>query len=142
MAGDRFVCVGDTLAFVDPIFSSGVYIAMQTGEMAAEEILAAFAERRFEARRFNGYARRVRRGVSPFVRFIRRYYEPAFLEVFLQPRDRLGVLGGVLGVLAGGAFLRMRLRMRSSLAIFFLLVRVKRWRRRWRGRPVESRLEW
>ena len=142
VAGDRFVCVGDTLAFVDPIFSSGVYIAMQTGEMAAGEILAAFAERRFEARRFNGYVRRVRRGVSPFVRFIRRYYEPAFLEVFLQPRDRLGVLSGVLGVLAGGAFLRMRLRMRSSLAIFFALVRVKRWLRRWRGRPVESRLEW
>ncbi len=142
VAGDRFVCVGDTLAFVDPIFSSGVYIAMQTAEMAAAEILAAFAERRFEARRFNAYARRARRGVGPFVRFIRRYYEPAFLEVFLQPRNRLGVLDGVLGVLAGGAFLRMRLRMKCSLAVFFLLVRANRWVRRWRGRPVESRLNW
>jgi flavin-dependent dehydrogenase/glycosyltransferase involved in cell wall biosynthesis len=142
VAGDRFVCIGDTLAFVDPIFSSGVYIAMQTGEMAAAEILAAFAERRFEARRFNAYARRVRRGVGPFVRFIRRYYEPAFLEIFLQPRNELGVLDGVLGVLAGGAFLRMRVRMRCSLGIFFALVRANRWVRRWRGRPVESRLEW
>ena len=142
VAGDRFVCVGDTLAFVDPIFSTGVYIAMQTGEMAAAEILAAFAERRFEARRFNAYVRRVRHGIGPFVRFIRRYYEPAFLEVFLQPRNRLGVLDGVLGVLAGGAFLRMRVRMRCSLGIFFVLVRANRWVRRWRGRSVESRLEW
>jgi flavin-dependent dehydrogenase len=142
VAGDRFLCVGDTLAFVDPIFSSGVYIAMQTGEMAAAEILAAFAEDRFEARRFNGYVRRVRRGVSPFVRFIRRYYEPAFLEVFLQPRNRLGILDSVLGVLAGGAFLRMRLRMRGSLTVFFAIVRINRWLRRLRGRPVESRLEW
>lgn len=142
VAGDRFLCVGDTLAFVDPIFSSGVYIAMQTGEMAATEILAAFAEDRFEARRFNAYARRVHRGVSPFVRFIRRYYEPAFLEIFLQPRNRLGILDSVLGVLAGGAFLRMRLRMRGSLAVFFAIVRVNRWVRRWRGRPVESRLGW
>jgi len=142
VAGDRFLCVGDTLAFVDPIFSSGVYIAMQTGEMAASEILAAFAEDRFEARRFTAYARRVHRGVSPFVRFIRRYYEPAFLEVFLQPRNRLGILDSVLGVLAGGAFLHMRLRMRGSLAVFFAIVRVNRWVRRWRGRPVESRLEW
>jgi flavin-dependent dehydrogenase len=142
VAGDRFLCVGDALAFVDPIFSSGVYIAMQTGEMAAAEILAAFAEDRFEARRFNAYARRVRRGVSPFIRFIRRYYEPAFLEVFLQPRNRLGILDSVLGVLAGGAFLRMRLRMRGSLTVFFAIVRVNRWVRRWRGRPVESRLEW
>jgi flavin-dependent dehydrogenase len=142
VAGDRFVCVGDTLTFVDPIFSTGVYIAMQTGEMAAAEILAAFAEGRFEARRFNAYARRVRRGTSPFVRFIRRYYEPAFLEVFLQPRNGLGVLDGVLGVLAGGAFLRMRVRMRCSLGIFFALVGVNRWLRRWHGRAVESRLEW
>jgi flavin-dependent dehydrogenase len=142
VAGDRFLCVGDTLAFVDPIFSSGVYIAMQTGEMAAAEILAAFAEDRFEARRFNAYVRRVHRGVSPFVRFIRRYYEPAFLEVFLQPRNRLGILDSVLGVLAGGAFLRMRLRMRGSLAVFFAIVRINRWLRRWRGRPVESRLGW
>ena len=142
VAGDRFLCVGDTLAFVDPIFSSGVYIAMQTGEMAAAEILAAFAEDRFEARRFTAYARRVHRGVSPFVRFIRRYYEPAFLEVFLQPRNRLGILDSVLGVLAGGAFLRMPLRMRGSLAVFFAIVRVNRWVRRWRGRPVESRLGW
>jgi hypothetical protein len=115
---------------------------MQTGELAAAEILAAFAEDRFEARRFSAYVRRVRRGLSPFIRFIRRYYEPAFLEVFLQPRNRLGILDSVLGVLAGGAFLRMRLRMRSSLTVFFAMVRVNRWLRRWRGRPVESRLGW
>jgi flavin-dependent dehydrogenase len=142
VTGDRFLCIGDALAFVDPIFSSGVYIALQTGEMAAEEILAAFAENRFEARRFNAYARRVRRGVSPFVRFIRRYYEPAFIEIFLQPRERLAMLDSVTGVLAGGAFLRMRLKMWGSLTVFFAIVRVNRWVRRWRGRPVESRLEW
>lgn len=141
-AGDRFLCVGDALAFVDPIFSSGVYIAMQTAELAAAEILAAFATGRFSARRFDAYARRVHRGTSAFVRFIRLYYEPAFLEVFLQPRNRFGMLDSVLGVLAGGAFLRMRLRMRASLTLFFAIVRVNRWVRRWRGRPVESRLGW
>ena len=142
VAGDRFLCVGDTLAFVDPIFSSGVYIALQTGEMAATEIRAAFDENRFEARRFDAYTRRVRRGVSPFVRFIRRYYEPAFIEIFLQPSARLAMLDSVTGVLAGGAFLRMRLKMWGSLTVFFAVVRVNRWVRRWRGRPVESRLEW
>ena len=55
---------------------------------------------------------------------------------------RLGILDSVLGVLAGGAFLRMRLRMRGSLTVFFAIVRVNRWLRRWRGRPVESRLSW
>jgi hypothetical protein len=115
---------------------------MQTGEMAAAEILAAFADGRFEARRFEGYARRVRRGVSPFVRFIRRWYEPAFIEIFLRPRERLGMLDSVTGVLAGGAFLRMRLKMWGSLTVFFAIVRANRWVRRWRGQAVESRLEW
>lgn len=142
VAGDRFLCVGDALAFVDPIFSSGVYVALQTGEMAAAAILSAFADGRFEARRFRAYTRRVRRGVSPFVRFIRRWYEPAFVEIFLKPRERLGMLDSVTGVLAGGAFLRMRLKMWGSLTVFFAIVRANRWVRRWRGRPVESRLEW
>jgi len=142
VAGDRFLCVGDALAFVDPIFSSGVYVALQTGEMAAAEILAAFADGHFEARRFRGYARRVRRGVGPFVRFIRHWYEPAFVEIFLQPRERLGMLDNVTGVLAGGAFLRRRLRMWGSLTVFFAVVRANRWVRRWRGKPVESRLGW
>jgi flavin-dependent dehydrogenase len=142
VAGDRFLCVGDALAFVDPIFSSGVFVAMQTAEMAAAEILAAFADGRFQASRFRAYARRVRRGVGPFVRFIRRWYEPAFVEIFLRPSERLNMLDSVTGVLAGGAFLRMRLRMWASLTVFFTIVRANRWVRRWRGRPVASRLEW
>ena len=70
--GDRFVCVGDAIAFVDPIFSSGVYIATQSAELASVEILKAFRENRFEARRFRGYQRRVRNGMQPFQRFIRQ----------------------------------------------------------------------
>jgi 2-polyprenyl-6-methoxyphenol hydroxylase-like FAD-dependent oxidoreductase len=142
VVGDRFLCVGDAVAFVDPIFSSGVYIAMQSAEMAAAEILRAFHDGRFEAARFRGYERRFRKGVNPFFKFIRQYYDPSFLEVFLNPQDRAGILDSVTGVLAGGAFLGMRLRMRLSLGLFFTLVRITRWVRRRRGRPVESRLEW
>jgi flavin-dependent dehydrogenase len=142
VVGDRFLCVGDAVAFVDPIFSSGVFIAMQTAELASRDILRAFREGRFEASRFKRYERRVRRGMSPFFRFIRYYYEPAFLDIFLQPRETLGMLDTVTGVLAGGAFLRMPWRMRLSLAAFFAVVTVNRWVRRRRGLPVESRLEW
>lgn len=142
VVGDRFVCVGDAVAFVDPIFSSGVFIAMQSAELAAIEIRKAFRDGRFEAARFMGYERRFRKGVSPFIRFIHNYYEPSFLEIFLRPRETAGMLDSVTGVLAGGAFLRMPLRMRLSLGLFFTVVRINRWVRRRRGRPVESRLEW
>jgi flavin-dependent dehydrogenase len=142
VVGDRFLCVGDAVAFVDPIFSSGVFIAMRTGELAAEAIRAAFADGRFTARRFAGYERRVWRGVAPFFKFIHKYYEPAFLDLFLRPRDILGMVRAVLNVLSGGSFIRMPLRVRLALSLLFGLTRLQAWGRRRAGRPVESRLEW
>ena len=140
--GDRFVCVGDAIAFLDPIFSSGVYLATQSAELSSAEILKAFRENRFEARRFHAYQKAIRRGMQPFQRFIRNFYDPSFTEVFLNPREFAGMVDGVTGVLAGGAFLRMSLRMRLSLEVFFTVVRVNRWVRRRRGLATESRFKW
>ena len=142
VVGDRFLCVGDAITFVDPIFSAGVFIAMQSAELASAEIRRAFRENRFSAARFAGYERRVARGTGRFLRFIRQYYEPSFLDIFLRPTEKAGILDAVTGVLAGGAFLRLRLRMRLPLTVFFFVVHVNRWVRRRHGRPVESRLEW
>jgi flavin-dependent dehydrogenase len=140
--GDRFLTVGDAAAFVDPIFSAGVFVAMQSAELAASAILEAFRLNRFEAARFAGFERTVRKGLEPFFRFIRLYYDPTFLELFLNPRKAGGMLDAVISVLAGGTFLSMPLRTRVSLGLFFTVVRLTRWRRRRQGRPVESRLEW
>ncbi len=140
--GDRFVCVGDAIAFVDPIFSSGVYIATQSAELSSAEIIKAFRDNRFEARRFRDYERRIRNGMKPFQRFIRNFYDPSFVEMFLKPREFAGMVDSVTGVLAGGAFLRRSLRMRISLEVFFTIVRINRWVRRRRGLTTESRFEW
>ena len=140
--GDRFVAVGDAIAFVDPIFSGGVAIAMASGELAAGAIAAAFGGGRFQARRFRPYERAVWRGVSPFFRFIHKYYEPAFLELFLKPRNFLGMSEAVLTVLAGGAFHGASLRTRLTLEMLFALTRVNVLVRRRTGLPVASRLEW
>jgi flavin-dependent dehydrogenase len=142
VTGDRFLCVGDAVAFVDPIFSSGVFIAMQSAELASAAILEAFRANRFEAARFEGYRRSFDRGAAPFFRFINDYYDPSFIEVFLQPTEKLGILDAVTGVLAGGAFLGMSWRMRFALAIFHGAVKLNRRTRRRSGRPAESRLEW
>ncbi len=142
VVGDRFLCVGDSVAFVDPIFSAGVFLAMASGELAAREILAAFREGRFDARRFAPYERAVRRGMRPFVRFIEHYYDPLFLELFLKPRDVLGMVDAVTFVLAGGAFERTPLRLRLALSVFFAVLRLTRWSRRRRGLLPASRLEW
>jgi 2-polyprenyl-6-methoxyphenol hydroxylase-like FAD-dependent oxidoreductase len=142
IVGDRFLCVGDAVAFVDPIFSPGVFLAMQSGELAAGAVLRAFRTRRFEAGRFRAYERAVRRGTQPFERFIESFYDRAFLEVFLRPRNVLGMVPAVTGVLAGGSFGTLPRRLRLSLWGFFQVVRLTRWQSRRRGTPLESRLEW
>jgi flavin-dependent dehydrogenase len=142
MIGDRYVAVGDSVAFVDPIFSGGVHIALGSAQLAAQSIAHAFATGRFEARRFEGYERAVWRGITPFFRFIHKYYEPAFLELFLKPSNRLRVRDAVLTVLSGGAFFGMPLWAKGSLAVLFALTRLKVATRRRAGLPVESRLEW
>ena len=142
VVGDRFLAVGDAVMFVDPIFSGGVYIAMRSGQLAAEAILAAFRDGRFEARRFAAYERRIRRGVAPLLRFIHKYYEPAFVYLLMRPHNYFGVYTAVLNVLSGGSFIKLRWRTRVSLAILFALARGHGWLRRWAGLPFASRLEW
>jgi flavin-dependent dehydrogenase len=142
VVGDRFLAVGDAVAFVDPIFSAGVYVAMRTAQLAAEAILRASADGRFTAARFAPYERAVWGGVRPLFRFIHKYYEPAFLELFMGPRNYFGIYSAVLNVLSGGSFIRMTWRTRGSLAVLFALARANTWLRRRAGRPIESRLEW
>ena len=141
LVGDRFLAVGDAIAFVDPIFSSGVHIAIQSGELAARAVDAALADGRFTAARFASYQRTVERGLQPFFRFIHKYYEPAFFEVFLRPKSTW-VLEAVLSVLSGGAFMKMGWSTRLALGVLFAAARMNVWARRRTGRPVESRLEW
>jgi len=142
VVGDRFLAVGDAITFVDPIFSGGVYIALRTGQLAAEAILPVFADGRFGAHRFADYQRRCRRGVEPLFKFISRYYEPAFLDMFMHPHDRLGLYQAVLNVLSGGNWVTSPWRVRLALRLLFVMARANTWLRRRKGLPVESRLEW
>ncbi len=105
-------------------------------------MLRAFRDGRFQARRFRGYERAVRRGTRPFEQFIESFYDRAFLDVFLHPRNVLGMVDAVTGVLAGGSFGTLPKRFRFSLWAFFQVVKVIRWRARRRGVELESRLRW
>ncbi len=142
VVGDRFVAVGDAVAFVDPIFSGGVFIAMRSGQLAAEAIVKAFAAGDFRGRRFTGYERAVQRGTAPLFRFIHKYYEPAFFELLMNPKHAFGIYTAVLHVLSGGAFFTMPWRTRWSLNMLYGVAHLNRWIRRRAGRPIESRLEW
>jgi len=144
--GDRFVAIGDAVTFVDPIFSTGVFIAMQSAELATRTIVDLCCTGEFRAARFESYRRRITRGTTLFFDLIERYYDPAFLDAFFAPRPP-PVLGPVARrafttVVAGGAFLRRPLRVRLGLGIMSVATRIERVARRRRGLAVDSRLPW
>jgi flavin-dependent dehydrogenase len=140
--GDRFVAIGDAVVFIDPVFSTGVYVAMQSAELASDVIVRAFRDGEFRAARFDAYRRRVVAGTALFFEFIERYYDPAFLDVFFAPNPPAALKDALTTVFAGGAFLDQPLWLRARLACVRLAVRRARWLRRRRGLPVESQLPW
>jgi len=115
MAGPGWVLVGDAYAFVDPIFSSGVYLAMHSGKHAAALIDRALAAPAREAALQAGFVRRIRRGIGVFSWFIYRFNSPVMKELFGHPRNDFRIEDGVISMLAGDVFdckpvlLRLRL---------------------------------
>jgi FADH2 O2-dependent halogenase len=92
--GDRFVLVGDAARFVDPIFSSGVSIAMNSARLASRDIVQAFEAGDFSEERFRTFETTMKRGCSNWYRFITLYYRLNVLYTYLlrDERYRLDIL--------------------------------------------------
>jgi FADH2 O2-dependent halogenase len=93
-AGDRFVLLGDAARFVDPIFSSGVSIALNSARLAHADALAALESGDFGRESFSRFERTMRRGVKNWYDFICLYYRLNVLFTYFvsHPRHRLDVL--------------------------------------------------
>ncbi len=104
MAGPGWIMVGDAWAFVDPVFSSGVFLAMHSAEHAAAMIDTALAEPAREAALQAAIDKRLRRGVSVFSWFIYRFNSPVMRTLFSNPRNIWRVEEGVISMLAGDVF--------------------------------------
>lgn len=123
-AGDRFLIVGDAGAFLDPIFSTGVLLAMQGGIEAATAIRDGLRAGDLRRSRFAGYEQRLVARYHHFRRFAAGFYDPAFRDLFFSPNARFGMYEAVMSVIAGNW--RPSLALRVRLACFFLLVRLQR----------------
>src|SRR5262245_22817811 len=133
MAGDRWVAVGDAAAFLDPIFSTGVMLAMQGGLEAAEAIDTGLRAGDVSARAFARYERVVRKRYHHFRRFAVGFYDPAFREVWFSPEPVNGIYRAVVSVLAGNW--RPSATTRAGVAGFFAVIAVKRLLRKFRRQP-------
>ena len=143
VAGDGYLLLGDAAAFIDPIFSTGVWLAMSSAEMAADTLHAALGSASREGdlspSTFAGYERKVRRHVRNYTRIVTRFYLPGFMDVFLQPAARFRIKESVISLLAGLADPPPAVRLR--LALFYLIVRLQRRLRFLPGVPLLEVLE-
>jgi flavin-dependent dehydrogenase len=122
-AGDRWILVGDAGSFLDPVFSSGVAIAMESGLEGAQAVDRALARGTMTAAAFARFDRRQRGRYRAFRRFVIGFYSPAFRDLFFAPDPPRRMFRAVVTVLAGRW--RPSWRTRFWLALFFLSVRLQ-----------------
>jgi flavin-dependent dehydrogenase len=123
-AGDRFILVGDAGAFLDPIFSTGVLMAMQSGIEAADLIARGVKDGNLSASRFANYERTLVARYHHFRRFAAGFYDPAFRDLFFSHSARFGIYEAVLSILGGNW--RPTWKTRLRLSAFFALVALQR----------------
>jgi flavin-dependent dehydrogenase len=124
-AGDRWLLVGDAGSFLDPVFSTGVAIALESGLEGAQAVAAGLRKGRLSARQFTRFARRQRRRYFSFRRFVFAFYTPEFRELFFNADPPQWMFRSLISVFAG--YWNASLVNRVWVASFFLLVRLQRW---------------
>ncbi|MFG0304689.1 MAG: NAD(P)/FAD-dependent oxidoreductase [Phycisphaerales bacterium JB040] len=116
-AGEGYFLVGDAAVFVDPVFSTGVSLAMASGRHAAECAARVLRDPASAARVRSEYARAVDRHSAPLFAMIDRFYRHPFREFIMTGSGPLGIHNAVLSIVAGRVFPRPRLRHRWRVAL-------------------------
>src|SRR5438067_6079328 len=122
--GDRWLLAGDAAGFIDPIFSSGVFLAVFSGELAADALNEVLDHPHKAKRLFPQYERAVNRAMDVYPRFVNAWYTKEFIEVFLAPRNVLGPAPAVNAVLGGNVGNSFPIRWR--MWVFYFLVWLQR----------------
>ena len=118
-AGEGYLLVGDAYAFLDPVFSSGVHLAL-TGAFKAAEVVDGILDHPERAARLcREYERYLQRGMKMFAWFIYRFNTRAMHNLFMSPRDVQRMPEAVTTMLAGDVF--RKTPVRRSLFVFRLV---------------------
>lgn len=100
-SGERYLMLGDAFTFIDPVFSSGVYLAMHSAFEGAEVVATALDQPRRAAAARQRFERYMRKGPREFSWFIFRVTNPTMREFFMYPQNPLRVKEALMSLLAG-----------------------------------------
>jgi flavin-dependent dehydrogenase len=102
--GANYLLLGDAYTFIDPMFSSGVMLAMNSAVAGVETIDQCLREPHNARQALKSFERVMRRGPKAYSWFIYRVTNPTMREMFLGPRNLLRMKEAVLSLLAGDIF--------------------------------------
>ena len=143
IGGPGWMLVGDAFVFLDPVFSSGVYLATSGAEQTAALVDAALREPAREARLQRRLERRLRKGMARFAFFIYRFNSPVMQHLFQNPNNKFQVEQGVISMLAGDLFdsprVWWRLLFFRLIYTGYVLTHLRAWYREYRYRLMQAR---
>ena len=118
MWGQDFMLLGDAFAFVDPVFSSGVYLGMSGAVQAVDTIDQCFKAPEKTAQLCNQLEKRIRGGISEMCWFIYRFTSPVMQRLFMNPKNDWQVESAVISMLAGDIFDNKEVKIRLKFFHF------------------------
>jgi flavin-dependent dehydrogenase len=124
-AGDRWLLAGDAGSFLDPVFSTGVAIALESGLEAAQAVSAGMDAGDLSVRQFRRFSRRQSLRYRSFRRFVLGFYSAEFRDLFFNEKPPRRMFRSLVAVFAG--YWRPTAVTRFWVFLFFLLVRLQRW---------------
>ena len=114
LTGDGWVAIGDAAGFIDPIYSTGVFLALKSGEMAADAICAALAADDISAAKLGAFASELRQGMDAMGQLVFAFYSPNFsFGKFLKAHP--DCRGELVDLLMGNVFRRSVDRLLEAL---------------------------
>lgn len=101
IVGDGWLCVGDAFGFIDPLFSSGVHLAMRSADIAAGAIDAALASGDTSAGAFVAYEKMVRYASGLFMGVVQAAYAGEFRQMLFAESQRPALRKVITSILSG-----------------------------------------
>ena len=103
IAGNNWVLIGDAFGFLDPVYSTGLFLALKSGEMAADVIIEAFRKNDFSESQLGSFGPAFVKGMEAFRKLVYAFYTKEFsFARFLSeyPEHQ----GGIVDILSGDVF--------------------------------------
>jgi 2-polyprenyl-6-methoxyphenol hydroxylase-like FAD-dependent oxidoreductase len=122
LTGERWVLAGDAAGFIDPVWSSGVFIAVLSGEKAADMLDRTLRQPQRRALEFARYERHLGRVMDLYLKFVTAWYTQEFAEVFFNPKEFFQVVPALNSVLAGSEERLPEVRWRLWLFDFLVFL--------------------